>query len=30
MYGMMTLAPSINFPADGFGFMLLFYWCLPC
>ena len=26
MYGMTTLAPSINFPADGFGFLLAFCW----
>ena len=24
MYGMTTLAPSINFPVDGFGFLLGF------
>ena len=24
MYGMRTLAPSINFPVDGFGFLLGF------
>ena len=23
MYGMTTLAPSINFPVDGFGFLLV-------
>ena len=29
MYGMTTLAPSINFPVDGFGFLLVFCWvCL--
>ena len=26
MYGMTTLAPSINFSVDG----LAFCWCLPC
>ena len=30
MYGMTTLAPSINFPVDGFGFLLVFCWGLPC
>ena len=30
MYGMTTLAPSINFTVDGFGFLLAFYWGLPC
>ena len=30
MYGMTTLAPSINFPVDGFGFPLVFCWGLPC
>ena len=30
MYGMTTLAPSINFLADGFGFLLVFCWGLPC
>ena len=24
MYDMTTLAPSINFPVDGFGFLLVF------
>ena len=29
MYGMTTLAPSINFSVDGFGFLLVFCWvCL--
>ena len=30
MYVMKTLALSINFPVDGFGFLLAFYWGLPC
>ena len=30
MYGMATLAPSINFAVDGFGFLLVFCWVLPC
>ena len=30
MYGMTTLAPSINFSMDGFGFLLVFCWGLPC
>ena len=30
MYGMTTLAPSIKFPVDGFGFLLAFCWGLPC
>ena len=30
MYGMTTLAPSINITVDGFGFMLVFCWGLPC
>ena len=30
MYGMITLATSINFPVDGFGFLLVFCWVLPC
>ena len=29
MYGMRTLAPSIKFPVDGFGFLLVFCWGLP-
>ena len=29
MYGMTTFAPSINFPVDGFGFLLVFCWGLP-
>ena len=29
IYGMTTLAPSINFPVDGFGFLLAFCWGLP-
>ena len=29
MYGMTTLAPSINFPVDGFGFLLVFSWGFP-
>ena len=29
MYGMTTLAP-INFTVDGFGFLLVFHWGLPC
>ena len=29
MYGVTTLAPSINFPVDGFAFSLVFCWvCL--
>ena len=30
MYGMTTLGPSINFPVDGFSFLLVFSWGLPC
>ena len=30
MYGMTTLAPSINFSVDGFGFLLVFCWHMPC
>ena len=30
MYRMTTLAPSINFLVDGFGFLLVFCWGLPC
>ena len=30
VYGMTTLAPSINFPIDAFGFLLVFCWGLPC
>ena len=30
MYGMTTLAPSINFIVDGFGFLLASCWGLPC
>ena len=30
MYGMTTLAPSIIFSVDGFGFLLVFSWGLPC
>ena len=30
MYGMTTLAPSINFTVDAFGFLLAFCWSLPC
>ena len=30
MHGMTTLAPSINFPVDGFGFLFVFYWGLLC
>ena len=29
MYGMTTLAPSINFPVDEFGFLLVFCWGFP-
>ena len=29
-YGMTTLAPCMNFTVDGFGFLLAFYWGLPC
>ena len=28
IYGMTTLAPSINFTVDGFGFLLVFSWGL--
>ena len=30
MYGITTLAPSVNFTVDGFGFLLVFCWVLPC
>ena len=30
MYCMTILAPSINFTVDGFGFLLVFSWGLPC
>ena len=30
MYGMTTLAPSVNFPVDGVGFLLVLYLGLPC
>ena len=30
IYGLTTLAPSINFPVVGFGFLLVFHWGLPC
>ena len=30
IYGMATLAPSINYTVDGFGFLLIFFWGLPC
>ena len=30
MYGMTTLAPSMNFSVDGFGLLLIFCWGLPC
>ena len=30
MYGMTTVAPSINFTVDGFGFLLAFSWGLLC
>ena len=30
MHGMTTLACSINFPVDWFGFLLVFCWGLPC
>ena len=30
MYGMTTLAHSINFAVDGFGFLLAFSWGLLC
>ena len=30
MYSITTLAPSINFTVDGFGFLLAFCWGLPC
>ena len=30
IYGMTNLAPSINFPVDGLGFLLAFCWGLPC
>ena len=29
-YGMTTLAPSMNYTVDGFGFLLAFCWGLPC
>ena len=29
MYGMTTVAPSINFTVDGFGFLLVFCWGFP-
>ena len=30
MYGMTSLAPSINYSANGSGFLLVFCWGLPC
>ena len=30
MYGVTTLAPSITFTVDGFGFLLVFSWGLLC
>ena len=30
MYGMTTLAPSINFPVDEFGFSLVYSCVLLC
>ena len=30
MYGMTTLVPSINFPVNGFGFLLAFCWGFSC
>ena len=30
MYGMTTLALSVNFTMDGFGFLLALCWGLPC
>ena len=30
MYGVTILAPSINFPVDRFGFLLVFCWRLAC
>ena len=30
MYGMTTLAPSINFSMDGYGFLLVFLWAFSC
>ena len=30
MFGMTTLAPSINFTVDGIGFLFVFCWGLPC
>ena len=30
MYGVTTQAPSINFPVDGLGFLLVLCWGLPC
>ena len=30
MYGMTTHIPSMNIPVDGFGFLLVFCWGLPC
>ena len=30
MYGIRNLAPSINFSVDGFIFLSVFCWGLPC
>ena len=30
MYAITTLVPSINFLVDGFGFLLIFCFSLPC
>ena len=30
MCDMTTIAPSINFPVDGFDILLVFCWGLPC
>ena len=30
LYGMTTIALSINFTVGGFGFLLAFFWGLPC
>ena len=30
MYGMTTPVLSMNFPVDGFGFLLVFSWDLSC
>ena len=30
MHGMTTLTHSVNFTVEGFGFLLVFCWGLPC